>query len=655
MVGKWYYTTNSRTMLGPFTTNEMRQRAASSELKPSHMARKDGTTQWAPAGSFPELFTTRQGQSSNSGVRSKPSQLAASPASIRLPDAAQPVVPTDNTFGRKVRIASALPFVAVWSVTRGTWQTVSRALLRRKYRRLLNARGRFLVDLGVQLLTSELAFPRSTAFLQRFRQLSQEHQLAQLAGQGGDKAKLRDAIRSKDELRNLAAEVGEHVLETEVPFEGRAEQETRWRRLVADLARTRAQLDAAVSGPGKRRVVLGLTAAALMVIVPGVVAWWVWSTKKVDTLSVAVPPSAVVERAVPDHVDPQKPQPKLQDMFVRLSPAVAMVEAVEFGTASGFLVKHEGKYIVVTNRHVIENASNGVIVHFPLGEEKRFSVPKSQVKVVVIHRNADLALLDVTESAAEINKLGIEPVRLAPTGHHPKVGEHVFAIGHPAGGSTGVLTSTLSDGIVSAIGRRHEEARYLQITTPINPGNSGGPLFDDEGRVVGVNSFIIRGGGRNVPLEALNFSLEADFIHEALVDPSKSLDAGAIAAIVNPQQAERFTATAKVQAYLQAGYRPALSTLDASSTSFRLRPGERRWLTLRCDANRQYAIVTTSQGVDDLDLYVYDGEGSVVAGDNALTPAPEVRFVARTEGAYWIFVRNSQDRDALVSVTRLRK
>ena len=267
------------------------------------------------------------------------------------------------------------------------------------------------------------------------------------------------------------------------------------------------------------------------------------------------PTKGRVEVAPPAAKAPAVRRP-LHELFKSLAPAVPLVEAEGVGSGSGFLVKHEGKYLVVTNRHVIENANKGVIVHFLQGDgkepEKRTTIPAKKTKVIAVHRSADLAVLDLGDAKDQIESLRIEPVQLAPANHRPQVGEHAFAIGHPGGESLGLLTRTLSDGIISAVGRKVEKATFLQVTVPVNPGNSGGPLFDDDGRVVGVNTFIIRkSSGRGFALEALNFALESSFVHEALTDSGKSLTSKQIAAVLNHDIVEvtpELTAALKVQA-----------------------------------------------------------------------------------------------------------
>ena len=79
-------------------------------------------------------------------------------------------------------------------------------------------------------------------------------------------------------------------------------------------------------------------------------------------------------------------------------------------------------------------------------------------------------------------------------------GERLFTIGSPAG-----LAYTVTSGIFSGA-RTHQQYTVLQTDAPINPGNSGGPLITEDGRVIGINTAILRdtqGIGFAIPIEAV--------------------------------------------------------------------------------------------------------------------------------------------------------
>jgi serine protease Do len=79
-------------------------------------------------------------------------------------------------------------------------------------------------------------------------------------------------------------------------------------------------------------------------------------------------------------------------------------------------------------------------------------------------------------------------------------GQRLYTIGNPSG-----MTYTLTSGVFS--GERVDgDMRFLQTDAPINPGNSGGPLITEDGRVVGVNTMVLRdtqGIGFALPIEAV--------------------------------------------------------------------------------------------------------------------------------------------------------
>lgn len=80
-------------------------------------------------------------------------------------------------------------------------------------------------------------------------------------------------------------------------------------------------------------------------------------------------------------------------------------------------------------------------------------------------------------------------------------GGQLFTIGNPSG-----LTYTVTSGVFS--GFREENGRvFLQTDAPINPGNSGGPLIDPNGRVVGINTMVLKDAqniGFSIPVTAID-------------------------------------------------------------------------------------------------------------------------------------------------------
>lgn len=165
-------------------------------------------------------------------------------------------------------------------------------------------------------------------------------------------------------------------------------------------------------------------------------------------------------------------------------------------SGSGFVIKAEaGETLIATNNHVIENDHKGIFVwatdQKAVHAEVVFSIPEK-----------DLSVIRVKDS---INK---KPVRLAEV--DASRGEAVYAVGFPGAGN--VLSdslartsdeATITDGIISAV-RSYtavdggDSAKILQINAAVNSGNSGGPLFNTEGKVIGVNTYSIEGGTQGV-------------------------------------------------------------------------------------------------------------------------------------------------------------
>jgi len=147
------------------------------------------------------------------------------------------------------------------------------------------------------------------------------------------------------------------------------------------------------------------------------------------------------------------------------------------GHGSGFAVSEDGR--IVTNHHVIQGADHLTVVT----QDGR----RLPVQILAEDPDNDLALLKVQDA-------GLPWVELAAT--PPGPGAKTFAIGAPLG-----LDYTLTEGIISAH-RTVGVTEFLQMQTPVAPGSSGGPLFDDVGKVVGVNTATAGGGSMNLAVQA---------------------------------------------------------------------------------------------------------------------------------------------------------
>src|SRR6185503_10579502 len=138
--------------------------------------------------------------------------------------------------------------------------------------------------------------------------------------------------------------------------------------------------------------------------------------------------------------------------------------------------------------HVVD-AAQRVQVLLPLGPVERrqwqsLVKPRGKVveaRVVGLDPETDLAVL-------KIEMTNLPALELADS-DTLRQGELVLAFGSPLG-----LENSVSRGIVSSVARQlrpEDPVVYVQTDAPINPGNSGGPLVDVQGRVIGINTFIL--------------------------------------------------------------------------------------------------------------------------------------------------------------------
>ena len=160
---------------------------------------------------------------------------------------------------------------------------------------------------------------------------------------------------------------------------------------------------------------------------------------------------------------------------------------------SGFIISADG--YVVTNNHVVAPGGRGTVeqitVTMPDGTEY-------DAKLVGADAQSDLAVLKIeARQALPFVEFG--------ESNSARVGDWVIAIGNPFG-----LGGTVTSGIISSVLRNTGGGaydRYLQTDASINRGNSGGPLFDMQGKVIGVNNAIISPTGGSV---GIGFAIPAE-------------------------------------------------------------------------------------------------------------------------------------------------
>ena len=136
-----------------------------------------------------------------------------------------------------------------------------------------------------------------------------------------------------------------------------------------------------------------------------------------------------------------------------------------------------GEGIVVTNNHVVEGG-------------RKFTVDLTDGRIfdavlIGTDKATDLAVL-------KFDATGLSEIEVVDS-DQLRTGDLAFAVGYPLG-----LDQTLTMGVISGLGRSGMGDRiedYIQTDAAVNSGNSGGPLLDSRGRLIGINTSILSGGG----------------------------------------------------------------------------------------------------------------------------------------------------------------
>jgi len=190
----------------------------------------------------------------------------------------------------------------------------------------------------------------------------------------------------------------------------------------------------------------------------------------------------------------------LSDVFQNVNPSVVMIVSAQRpenskqsrakgAVGSGVVISKEGQ--ILTAAHAV-NVADKIVVYFLNGEFER-------ANVVASSSQADIALLQLHSVPDDL--------AVATLGDSDKanVGDEILVIGAPYG-----IDHTLSVGHIS--GRRRSKTvchqltpfEFIQTDAAINTGNSGGPMFDINGKIIGIVSRILSKSGGS---EGLGFAV----------------------------------------------------------------------------------------------------------------------------------------------------
>ncbi|WP_402462140.1 S1C family serine protease [Isoptericola aurantiacus] len=176
--------------------------------------------------------------------------------------------------------------------------------------------------------------------------------------------------------------------------------------------------------------------------------------------------------------------PDWQAVTAAVAPSVVAIQVTsQSGGAEGSGVVLDDAGHVLTNNHVVSGAADGT-VQVTLSDGRLY-----EANVIGTDPTTDLAVVELVDPPDDL-----QPATFGDS-DSVQVGDSVLAVGNPLG-----LANTATTGIVSALDRPVAASgedgsdvvvtNAIQIDAAVNPGNSGGPLFDAQGRVIGITSSI---------------------------------------------------------------------------------------------------------------------------------------------------------------------
>ena len=181
------------------------------------------------------------------------------------------------------------------------------------------------------------------------------------------------------------------------------------------------------------------------------------------------------------------------NLAAKVSPGVIAVHSGEMLRGTGIIWSEDG--YILTCRHVIKGLKDVSITSDALGT--------ITAKIMGSDPNSDVALLKI-ETNSKLNNL------IAGDSEGIKAGQIVLALANPYGEQPSVTQGVVTSARSSIRGWSGRLLNDIVITDArLNPGYSGGPLVDVQGRMVGMNVFVVASRGIAIRTHILNRIVES--------------------------------------------------------------------------------------------------------------------------------------------------
>lgn len=176
------------------------------------------------------------------------------------------------------------------------------------------------------------------------------------------------------------------------------------------------------------------------------------------------------------------------------------MDETNWGYGTGFFLNDDG--LILTNKHMVFNEALGQNYQF-IKVRKGSETDYVDAEIVSISPDCDLATIKCNKKSNYFNTIG-----------EATVGETVFTIGNPNGFGLSFTKGNVSSNTRNVI-YNEKTIKALQTSFVINEGNSGGPVFNKDGKLVGIISFRLKDKNGDV-IQGVSFAIPSEQIKQFL-------------------------------------------------------------------------------------------------------------------------------------------